>query len=124
MLVSLASILALAACSGGGSEPAKATKYPVGFSDDIEKLLKFDARVQDFESDGNTLVFNVNQAWVDEPQGMHERVMGQWYSLWKSSHGDKGKVVVKYEGNEVDTYTADKGYQPVVKENEKSESET
>jgi hypothetical protein len=115
-------LLLLAACGGGGNEPAKATQYPVGFSEDIEKLLKYDSRVQGFEVDGNTLVVNANEHWVEQPQGMHERAMGQWFSVWKASHGDKSKVVVKYEGNDVDTYTADSGYQPVVKKKEAEDS--
>ena len=116
----LCALIGAWACAGGNSETAQGTRYPTGISDDIQKVLKYDARVQDFDLDGDLLSVNVNESWVAQPQGMHERALGQWYSLLKASHGDKARIVVKYEGNEVDTYTADKGYQPASKEKKES----
>ena len=100
--------------SGCGSEPApaasSATEYPAGISEDIEQQLKYDARVESSELDGEDLVVSVNDSWASSPQGMQERAMGQWYSLWHAQHGS-GKVIVKYNGAAVATWS-DKGYKP------------
>jgi hypothetical protein len=107
------------ACGGSSKATNTAPQYPAGIGNDISKQLKFDGRVQDFEENGSTLVVNVNDAWTASPPGMRERALGQWFSLWQSAHGKESKIVVKHAGTEVDTYTADKGYQPVSKETKK-----
>jgi hypothetical protein len=114
--------LMLAFACGGETPPAdSARQYPTGISDDIYKQLKYDARVQDYNEEGNTLVVNVNESWIQSPPGMRERALGQWYSLWQGAHGKQSdlKIVVQHEGNPVDSWSADKGYQPAV--NKKSE---
>jgi hypothetical protein len=117
----LLALIGMTSCAGGVAEPSGAMHYPAGIGGDVENVLKYDSRVQDFEMDGDTLSVNVNDAWVEQPQGMHERALGQWYSLWKASRGEKARVVVKHGGDELETYTAEKGYQPVIKEKKESE---
>ena len=100
--------------NGCGSEAtptgSSAREYPAGVSEEIEKQLKYDARVESFEPDGENLIVDVNDAWVNSPQGMQERAMGQWYSLWHVGHSS-GKVIVKHNGEAVATWS-DKGYKP------------
>jgi hypothetical protein len=105
-------------CGSSESGEGHAAEYPAGISDDIAKLLKYDARVQSFSEDGDTLDVEVNDEWMAMPQGMQERAMGHWFSIWKSSHGAKARVVVRYGGSEISSYTADKGFQPAPKPKE------
>jgi len=86
--------------------------YPAGISEDIEQQLKYDARVDSFEPDGEDLIVNVNDTWLHSPPGMRERALGQWYSLWQPAHGSASKIVVRFDGSEVERWTAEKGYQP------------
>jgi hypothetical protein len=108
-------------CGGSQTQTGNTAKYPAGISDDIEQQLKYDARVESFEPDGQTLVINVNDTWLHSPPGMRERALGQWYSLWQPSHGNASKIVIKHDGEEVESWTADKGYQPTVKKEGASE---
>lgn len=109
-------ILLLATACGGDATPTNtSSQYPVGIGSDIEKQLKYDARVVDFNPNGNTLIVNVNDSWISSPPGMRARALGQWYSLWQQAHGTGSKIIVKYEGNDVDFWTAEKGYQPAAK---------
>jgi hypothetical protein len=85
-------------------------EYPAGVSEDIEQQLRYDARVESSEADGEDLVVSVNDSWATSPQGMQERAVGQWYSLWHAQHSG-GKVIVKYNGAAVATWS-DKGYKP------------
>lgn len=110
------------ACGGGHTATSTSPQYPTGVGNDIEKQLKYDARVQDYQPDGNTLVVNVNDSWMSSPPGMRQRALGQWYSLWQAAHGNSSKIVVKHQGTEVDTWTAEKGYQPAGTEKKTSES--
>ena len=115
-------LLALA-CGGDHTATNTSPQYPTGIGNDIEKQLKYDARVQDYQPDGNTLIVNVNDSWMSSPPGMRQRALGQWYSLWQAAHGNNSKIVVKHQGTEVDTWTAEKGYQPAgMEKKETSES--
>src|SRR5215470_3431786 len=100
----LAAILFAYACSSDTQPSATTAQYPTGINEDVEKQLKYDARVQDYETDGDKLIVNVNQAWISSPPGMQERAVGQWYTLWQNSHGGKQQkgpqVVVRYDGND------------------------
>ena len=111
-------ILLFYGCGGSQTQTGNTAKYPAGISDDIEQQLKYDARVDTFEPDGQTLVINVNDTWLHSPPGMRERALGQWYSLWQPSHGNGSKIVVKHDGEEIESWTADKGYQPATKAKE------
>ncbi|HVG21504.1 MAG TPA: hypothetical protein VNI02_20870 [Blastocatellia bacterium] len=110
----LGAMLFSLACGGDDTPINNASQYPTGISDDIYKQLKYDARVQDYEEQGNTLVVNVNDSWMSSPPGMRERALGQWYILWQNAHGkqDDLKIVVQHEGNALDSWSVDKGYQP------------
>jgi hypothetical protein len=124
--VSLAAILRLAlwalvpaamllayGCGNESNQATTAAKYPTGISEDIEQQLKYDARVDSFDTSGDTLVVNVNEAWLNSPPGMQERSLGQWYTLWHSNHS--GGVEVQHDGDKVATWTSKSGYKPVTK---------
>jgi hypothetical protein len=119
-LVAIAALLLAAACGG---EPPKVTQqqYPA-LTEDVAKQLKYDARVEDYEEDGDRLVVNVNEAWLSSPPGMQERAVGQWFALWRSSLGNAEgapresiQVVVRHDGNEVAKWTGKDGYQPIAR---------
>src|SRR5712692_5927581 len=65
------------ACGGDSRQTANAPKYPTGISEDIEQQLKYDARVDSFDTSSEDLVVNVNEAWLNSPPGMQERSVGQ-----------------------------------------------
>ena len=110
----------LVASCGGGSEasgiPAPSPTANVS-SDDVEKSLKFDSRVQDFDTDGDKLTVNVNEHWVSSPVGMQERALKKWFADWEGARAaDNGgkapkgvTVVVTYDGNDVARATLAKG---------------
>lgn len=109
-------------CGGDSSQSSNPAKYPTGISEDIEQQLKYDARVDSFEPDGENLVVNINDAWLNSPPGMQERSVGQWYSLWHSNHS--GSVIVQHDGNKVASWTSERGYKPETKsKKEESQSE-
>jgi hypothetical protein len=112
------------ACGGDTTTTNTARQYPTGIGDDIHKQLKYDARVQDYREDGSTLYVNVNDSWMQTPPGMRERALGQWYSLWQNAQGKKDdlKVVVEYEGNALDSWSGEKGFQPADGKKKSSEA--
>ncbi|HTG17197.1 MAG TPA: hypothetical protein VK747_18240 [Blastocatellia bacterium] len=114
LAIALGSMFFVHGCgSDATSAGSSAKEYPAGVSEDVEKQLKYDARVESFEpdgEDGENLVVNVNDSWASSPQGMQERAVGQWYSLWHAQHSG-GKVIVKHNGNPVASWSA-KGYKP------------
>ena len=110
MAFALGSMLFLYGCGGDSNATGNAAnEYPAGVSEEVEQQLKYDARVESFESEGEDLVVNVNDSWASSPQGMQERAVGQWYSLWHAQHA--GKVIVKYDGNPVASWSGE-GYKP------------
>ena len=120
LALALGSVLFAFGCGGDSQQTGSAAKYPTGISEDIVQQLKYDARVDSFDPDGEDLVVNVNDTWLHSPPGMRERALGQWYSLWRPAHSSASKIVVKYEGDEVESWTAEKGYQPVTREKKKA----
>lgn len=110
LAIAVGSMLFVNGC-GSNTTPTGSSvrEYPAGLSEDVEKQLKYDARVDSFESDGEDLVVNVNDSWASSPQGMQERAVGLWYSLWHAGHS--GNVIVKHNGNAVASWSA-KGYKP------------
>jgi len=119
-MVLLAAVLFTFGCGGDSQQTGTAAKYPTGISEDIGQQLKYDARVDSFDPDGEDLIVNVNDTWLHSPPGMRERALGQWYSLWGPAHSSAGKIVVKFDGDEVESFTAEKGYQPAAKEKKKA----
>jgi hypothetical protein len=113
LAIVLGSILFVNGCGSDATPTGSSAKeYPAGVSEEVEKQLKYDARVDSFESDGEdgeNLIVNVNDSWASSPQGMQERAVGQWYSLWHAQHN--GSVIVKHNGNPVASWSA-KGYKP------------
>lgn len=112
--IAIGAVLFVYACGGDTTSTNTARQYPTGISDDLNKQLKYDARVQDYSEEGNTLIVNVNDSWLQSPPGMRERALGQWYSMWQNSQGKKDnlKIVVQHEGNAVDSWSGEHGYQP------------
>jgi len=102
-------------CGSNSDQTSNTAKYPTGISEDIEQQLKYDARVESFEADGETLIVNVNDQWLNSPPGMQERSVGQWYSMWHSNHN--GGVIVQHDGNKVASWTAESGYKPETESN-------
>ena len=115
-LLKCASVLTLltvsmfaAAC--GSDEPAKAAAKPFSealTSDDVERDLKFDARVADFDTDGDTLTVDVNEHWMSSPAGMQQTALKRWFTRWQAAReAESGKapkgaeIVVRYDGNEI-----------------------
>ena len=122
--VLLLGVLLLAAACGGGDAANTAAKASGGSvsSEDVETDLKFDARVSDFEADGNKLVVNVNEHWMSSPAGMQQTAVKRWLSRWQASKADDGgkppkdaQVVVRYDGGDILTATADGGVKVVAK---------
>ncbi|HUK90265.1 MAG TPA: hypothetical protein VLZ81_07680 [Blastocatellia bacterium] len=131
---SLALGLILVCCLGGascGTTPETATHSvipPANISNqDVEKTLKYDSRVQDFDADGNKLVVNVNQQFVQSPTGIQQRALDGWFVQWKAEHaGSDGKapagtaVEVKFDGNLISRATDDKGIEILARPSIKS----
>jgi hypothetical protein len=106
------------ACGGDSRHTGDTSRYPAGSvtSEDIDRKLKFDARVDSYEdSDGKKLIIHVHQSWVASPPGLKERSLNEWYSMWQASHSDtKGlEVEVQHEGVPVAKWTAARGYELV-----------
>ena len=118
--LSLAVMFFAFGCGSDSPHSSGGANYPTGISDDIEQQLKYDARVDSFEPAGEDLIVNVNQSWMNSPPGIRERALGQWYGLWKDAHSKTSKILVKFDGNEVERWTAEKGYQPASKDNKEA----
>ena len=126
-------ILALAfltaSCGGGVENNTSSIVPPANVSNQtIEQTLKFDSRVQDFDTDGDKLIVNVNESWMKSPRGLQERAVDGWLSGWKAERaGDGGSVpkgltvLVNYDGNEVARATPEHGIEMVGKPATKSE---
>jgi hypothetical protein len=121
-LLICALILFAFAC-GGDEAPRRASiDYATSYKN-IDDELKGDSRVESFETDGGTLVVNVNNWWVSSGHGLREQALGKWYKLWSSANnGGSVRVLVKHEGDDVASWTGDKGYQPVAKPKESDET--
>jgi hypothetical protein len=114
-MVLMAATLFAFGCGSDSQHSGSAAKYSTGISENVEKQLKYDARVDSYDTSGDTLTVNVNDAWLNSPPGMQERSVGQWYTLWHSSHS--GGVVVQHDGNKVASWTDDGGYKPETRSN-------
>ena len=116
MFVTVMSLLFLAAGCGGGepmSTEAKPSSVPVT-AEDVERDLKFDARVSDFDTEGNKLIVNVNEHWMSSPAGMQQTAVKRWLTRWQASKVGEGetspkdlKVIVRFNGDEILVAMAD-----------------
>ena len=113
----LALAFAVSSCGGSPENNTSSIVAPANVSNQsVEQTLKFDSRVQDFDTDGDKLTVNVNDSWMKSPPGLQERAVDGWLAGWKSERaGDGGSVpkgltvVVKYDGNDVARGTLDRG---------------
>lgn len=115
----------MVACGGHEGVSGKGDYYVTRSvaEQEVEKVLKFDSRVQDFETDGDTLIVNVNADWVNSPPGVQQFSLGQWLKHWQSAvPGNRGKVIVRYEGDNVATATSEHGIEFVQKKKAADES--
>jgi len=109
---------------GGEEAKTKAEGQPApGYSADIMKQLEYDARVDSStppQQDGNKLIVTVNEDWVkDANYGSREWTLKGWYAKWQAARGGGSapaglQVVVRYNGQDVDRYSAN-GYEPLEK---------
>jgi hypothetical protein len=120
-LVIIAAVLVAAGCGGEAPPPANTSIYPPGSKtdDDVDRELKFDARVEDYEAQGNKLIVNVNQSFTSSPPGIQERAMGYWYNLWQAARTSAGtapqrslEIIVRHDGKDIAKWTATEGYKP------------
>jgi hypothetical protein len=115
ILVMVAMLVAIG-CGGEHKLAANAPEYPAGSvsREEIERQLRYDARVQDFEVSGDKLIVNVNQEWVASPPGLQQRAVGQWFGMWQAAQSKKGvEVVIRHDGKDVATWSGEKGYKHV-----------
>jgi hypothetical protein len=113
----LALALAAGSCSSSSENNTSSIVPPANVSNQsVEQTLKFDSRVQDFDTDGDKLTVNVNDSWMKSPPGLQERAVDGWLAGWKSERAADGgsapkglTVVVKYDGNDVAKGTLDRG---------------
>jgi hypothetical protein len=109
----MVAMLGAIGCGGEHKLAANAPEYPAGSvsQEEIERQLRYDARVQDFEVSGDKLIVNVNQEWVASPPGLQQRAVGQWFGMWQAAQSKKGvEVVVRHDGKDVATWSGEKGY--------------
>jgi hypothetical protein len=111
---------------GHESAPAKHPgQYAAGSKSqaDLEDLLKADARVNDYSTEGDKLIVNVNEAFTSQPYGLQQRALGEWHNVWQAvNNGSKNAAVIaQASGDEVAKWTASEGYKPKVKPKETAE---
>ena len=56
----LAATLFAFGCGSDSQHSSSTAKYPTGISEDVEQQLKYDARVDSYDTSGDTLTVNVN----------------------------------------------------------------
>ena len=119
----ITAILLMAGCSASDSQSnGHVGLYSPGSKtdEDVDKELKFDARVENYSAEGDKLVVNVNASFASAPPGIQQRALGHWYSLWQAARTPQNskpqkdlEVVVRFEGNELAKWTRDEGFKPV-----------
>lgn len=130
--VLVAALMIISGCGGHSIVGSSSAQFPAGSvsNEDVEKLLKFDARVDSFQMDGNKLMVDVNSSWASSPPGIQARSIGHWYGMWQAANGgsadkqQKGvSVVVNHDGKAIAEWTPENGYRPAAKlEGQKKET--
>jgi hypothetical protein len=129
----IAALLLAVACGGSDSHSTgQVGLYSPGSKtdDDVDKELKFDARVQNYSAEGDKLVVNVTDSFASAPPGIQQRALGHWYSLWQAARTPQNskpqkdlEVVVRFEGNELAKWTRDEGFKPAHRGKTKGEDD-
>lgn len=113
------------ACSSDSGAVKQLGRYEAGSKtqSDLEALLKADARVQDYSTEGEKLIVNVNQAFTSQPYGLQLRALDQWHNVWQAANsGSKNATVIaQSNGEEIAKFTASEGYKPKPKAKEATE---
>ena len=113
----IAATLAALGCGGEHRPGGIAPQYAAGSvsQEDVERQLRYDARVQDFDvTDDGKLIVNVNQNWVASPPGLQERAVGQWFGMWQAAQNKKGvQVIVRHDGKDIASWSGEGGYKHV-----------
>jgi hypothetical protein len=116
LVIVAAAMLAATGCGGDHRPAGNAPQYEAGSvsQEEIERQLKYDARVQDYEVSGDKLIVNVNQEWMSSPPGLQERAVGQWFGMWQTAQSKKEvEVIVRHDGNDIARWTGQNGYKHV-----------
>jgi hypothetical protein len=128
----ITAILLMAGCAAESQSNGHVGLYAPGSKtdEDVDRELKFDARVQSYTAEGDKLVVNVNESFASAPPGIQQRALGHWYSLWQAARTPQNskpqkdlEVVVRFEGNELAKWTRDEGFKPVQRAKAKGEDE-
>jgi hypothetical protein len=113
------------ACSKDSAPGKKLGQYEAGSKtqEDLEAMLKADARVVDFSPDGEKLIVNVNSSFTSQPYGLQQRALSEWHNVWQAinSGAKNATVVAQSSGDEVAKWTSAEGYKPKVKAKETTE---
>jgi hypothetical protein len=129
LLLITASLLATA-CGGDSHHNSQPGMYAAGSKsiEDVDRELKFDARVQTYEAQGDKLVVDVNQSFASSPPGIQQRALSHWYSLWQAArtpaNGKPQKsleVIARYEGSDLAKWNGEEGFKSAQVEKAKSE---
>lgn len=105
---------ALTGCGGHSSASGHSGQYLVRkvAPEEVEKVLKFDSRVQDFETDGTKLIINVDEVWASSTPGVKQFSLGVWFNQWKTANeeGARGvEVLVRHDGVDLARATQERG---------------
>jgi hypothetical protein len=131
LFVLVTALMIISGCGGHSIIGSSSAQFPAGSvsNDDVEKLLKFDARVESFQMEGNKLMVDVTNAWASAPPGIQARSLGHWYGMWQAANGgsadkqQKGvSVVVNHDGKAIAEWTPENGYRPAKPDGQKKET--
>jgi hypothetical protein len=115
------------ACSNDSAPAKKLGQYEAGSKtqEDLETMLKADARVEDFSTEGEKLIVNVNSSFTSQPYGLQQRALGEWHNVWQAANSGakNATVIAQSSGDEIAKWTASEGYKPKVKAKEKETTE-
>lgn len=131
-MVLVAALIIGSGCGSHNMMGSSSAQFPTDSvsNGDVEKLLKFDARVEDYQIDGSKLMVDVNSSWMDSPPGIQARALGHWYGMWQVANGGSANqqkkgvsVVVRHDGKDIAEWTPENGYRPTARiEAQKKES--
>jgi hypothetical protein len=116
--MSLGFMLLSLGCGGEGKTAGQPQQRATGYSADLKKTLEHDDRVVSSDEEGGKLIVTVNEKWEPTDPGNKAWALGGWFDKWQRQRGDgKGgdglEVVVRFNGQDTDRYTAAQGYQPI-----------